>query len=107
MSEPAGDPWPRIVRAAIPGRPRVPSPPAAPDTSTTLVWQPGRASLEWSILCSAVGLLFPLLALVGAGFAIRARRQGSPRWLAALLAALWCLVLGGSVRLALGFGFIP
>lgn len=104
MSE-GDDPWPRIVRAAIPGRPRTPSSSAA--TETPLVWQPGRAPLEWSILCSAVGLLFPLLALIGAGFALRARRQGSPRWLAAFLAGLWCLILGGSVRLALGFGLVP
>jgi len=74
---------------------------------TQRVWQPGRAPLEWSILCSAVGLLFPALALVGAGFALRARRQGSPRWLAAFLIALWCALLGSVVRLAIGFGLLP
>lgn len=105
MSEGDNDPWPRIVRAAIPGRPRTQSPPQ--ETDTPMVWQPGRGALEWSILCSAIGLLFPLLALAGAGFALRARLQGNSRWLAALLAALWCLILGGSVRLALGFGLVP
>jgi len=105
MSEPDDDPWAQIVRAAIPGRPRL-----APDrreSEAPPVWQPGRAAVEWSILCSALGILFPLLALIGAGFALRARRQGSGRWLASLLAALWCAVLGGFVRLAVGFGLFP
>jgi len=105
MSEPDDDPWPQIVRAATPGRPRLA--PSRREIDTPLVWQPGRAAVEWSILCGAVGLLFPLLALIGAGFALRARRQGSTRWLAALLAALWCAVLGGIVRLAVGFGLFP
>jgi hypothetical protein len=71
------------------------------------VWQPGRAAIEWSILCCAAGLLFPVLAVAGAGFALRARHLGSPRWLAALLCAVWCAVLGGTLRVGLNFSLVP
>jgi hypothetical protein len=67
----------------------------------------GRASVEWSVCAAAFALLFPELALLGVAFAIRSRRHGSPRWLAALLASVWCGILGVIVRLYVHLGVAP
>jgi hypothetical protein len=69
--------------------------------------EPGRGWLEWSILFSAVALLFPeagIVALVTACLAARAR---SPRGLSVTLAAVWCLLLGLGARQYLGLPLLP
>ena len=68
---------------------------------------PGRAALEWAVLCAAAALLFPELAVVSVAFALRSRRQGSSRWAAALAAALWCGLLGVVLRVMLGERIVP
>jgi hypothetical protein len=95
-----------IWRAAIPGRPsRALS--ALPNDDSSRLYQPGRSSLEWSVLCSALSLILPVAIVFALLFARRARRRGSPRWLAALLAAVWCGLLGVYVRFAFGFPIVP
>jgi hypothetical protein len=69
--------------------------------------RPGRGSLEWSVMCSALTLVVPVLGLAALGLAVRARNQGSTRWLVAVLAAPWCAFLGALLRLRLGFEVLP
>jgi len=95
----------RLVRAGLPGRPSGMTPVRSQGIDD--VWTPGRPSLEWAVVLAALGILVPVVALGSAGFALRARRQGSPRWLAALLASLWCLGLGLVLRRAGGIGVFP
>ena len=71
------------------------------------VWGPGRSSLQWSVVLSALTILVPVLALGAIGFALRCRRQRGERWLAALIAACWCLFLGVAFRRAGGLPIIP
>jgi hypothetical protein len=68
---------------------------------------PGRASLEWAALFSALALIFPLSALIGVGFVLRARHQGVPRWVPAAALALWCGVLGLVLEGVLGTRLLP
>jgi hypothetical protein len=71
------------------------------------VFGPGRASLQWSIILSAFTILVPMLAIGAIWFALRCRREKGPRWLAALLAACWCTLLGVAFRLFGGLPIIP
>lgn len=97
------DPVSAVFRAAISGRPAL-----HPRTSQSSgVWAPGRGSLEWSVLFAALGLLAPVMTPAAAVFALRARRSGNPRWLAALLSSGWCLILGVFLRNAVGMGLLP
>jgi len=73
----------------------------------SLLSAPGRARLEAAVALAALAILVPALAPAGAGVALTARRAGNPRWLAALLAALWCGLLGASMRGAVGMGLLP
>ncbi|MGP8059516.1 MAG: hypothetical protein ACLP9C_07770 [Acidimicrobiales bacterium] len=68
---------------------------------------PGRASFEWAVLFAALALVFPLSALVGLGFAERARRRGYGRWPAATAIAVWCGILGAVLRGFLHLGLVP
>ena len=71
------------------------------------VYGPGRASLEWSVILSALTILVPMLVVPAIYFALRCRRQHGPRWLVALLAACWCALLGSAFRLFGGLPIIP
>jgi len=68
---------------------------------------PGRASFEWAVLFAAIALVFPLSALLGVGFAERARRRGYARWPGAMAIALWCGILGAILRGLLHLGVVP
>ncbi len=68
---------------------------------------PGRAALEWSILFAALSLIVPGLGAVSVPFALRARGQGSARWIAALIMAMWCTLLGVYLRYRLGERILP
>lgn len=103
MSDHDDDPTSVIFRASIPGRPSNLS--ASRDS---LVWQaPGRVALELSILLSALAILVPVCALGAIPAALVARRSGNSRWLAALIAGVWCLLLGVVVRGLTGMGLFP
>ncbi|MHB8681855.1 MAG: hypothetical protein ACYDA2_07155 [Acidimicrobiales bacterium] len=69
--------------------------------------KPGQGSFEWSVMFAATAVLLPMTGLVGVAFALRARRLGSRRWLAALLAAGWCVLLGCLLRVRLGMAIVP
>jgi hypothetical protein len=69
--------------------------------------EPGRVPLEGSLLLSAVSILVPVLSPAAAGCAVLARRAENPSWRAALVAALWCGVLGLAVRGFFGAGLLP
>lgn len=71
------------------------------------VFGPGRASLQWSIILSAFTILVPMFSIAAIWFALRCRRQKGDRWLAALLAACWCALLGIAFRLFGGLPIIP
>jgi hypothetical protein len=94
----------RIFRAALPGWQSVLSP---PKSEGSVLFAPGRGLLEISILLSAFALLFPVLLPPAAAASVFARRAGNRRWLAALIAALWCGFLGLVVRGALGLPAVP
>jgi len=97
------NPTDAIFRAAIPGRLS-----GFSRRRDTLLWQaPGRAPLEVSVLASAIAILIPICVVVAIPAALVARRAGNGRWLAALLAAIWCGLLGSAVRYLLGVGLIP
>lgn len=81
-----------------------PTPPDAPDR---LLFAPGRARLELSVLLAAVALLFPVSAFGAMAAALLARRSGHQRWSAALVAGLWCGLLGVAVRASLGLATFP
>jgi hypothetical protein len=68
---------------------------------------PGRASFDWSLLFATTAILIPVAGLVGVYFADRSRRRGYPRWKAACVMSLWCLVLGLMLRGALHLGVLP
>lgn len=68
---------------------------------------PGRASFEWAVLFAALALIFPLSAVVGLGFAERARRRGYRRWPGAMAVAVWCGILGVILRGFLHLGVVP
>jgi hypothetical protein len=72
-----------------------------------VLWAPGRSSLEWSVALSAIAIVAPVCSLGAAGFAIRCRRAGGQRWRAALLAAVWCGLIGIAFRRVGGLGLIP
>jgi hypothetical protein len=95
----------RIFRAALPGWQSVIT--RRRDGGAALLFAPGRRWLEASVLAAAVSLLVPSLAVVAVGAALLSRRAGNSRWLAALLAALWCGLLGTVVRGALGIAVVP
>jgi hypothetical protein len=103
-----------LFRAALPGRPsRLVRPPdpgrggsGRPDGGT-LLFAPGRAALEAAVLLAALAILVPLCAPPALACALVARRRDNPRWLAALVAAAWCGLLGVVVRLALGVAVAP
>jgi hypothetical protein len=98
------DPGAQVFRAALPGWQSVI---ADHDRDVPVMFVPGRGSLEGSILLSAFALLEPVLAIAALVFALRARSAGNRRWLAALLASLWCGGLGLVLRMGLGFGLVP
>jgi hypothetical protein len=79
---------------------------ARPDRAAFL-FAPGRASLEGAILLAALAVLFPLASPGGMVLALSARRAGNSRWLAAFAAAVWCGLLGGALRTALGLSLVP
>jgi hypothetical protein len=68
---------------------------------------PGKASFEFAVAFAALALVFPVSSLVGVGFALHARKQGYPRWAAALIVALWCGFLGVLLRGMLKMGVVP
>jgi hypothetical protein len=67
----------------------------------------GKASFDWAVLFAAVALLVPASGLVGAFFALRARRLGYSRWKSALAISLWCALLGVMLRLLLHLPVVP
>jgi hypothetical protein len=69
--------------------------------------EPGRAAFELALALSALALVFPWVVIGALAAAIRARRQGSSRAGRAVVAALWCCLLGIVVRTYLGFGVFP
>jgi len=69
--------------------------------------RPGRGAFEWSVMFSAIALLFPIAAVAALGFAARARRLGASRWGVAVACALWCALLGALFRLRLGLEILP
>ena len=71
------------------------------------VFAPGRASLEWSIILSALTILVPMLVVGAVFFALRCRRQKGARWRAALIAAIWSAFLGVIFRSVGGLPIIP
>jgi len=73
----------------------------------SLLTAPGRARLEAAVLLAALAILVPVLAPAGVGAALTARSAGHPRWLAALVAALWCGLLGAALRGAVGMELLP
>jgi hypothetical protein len=103
MSERDEDPDAMIFRAAIPGRISGSSPRPA-----GVPWlAPGRGALEVSVLLSALAILVPVCSLGAVVSAVVSRRSGSPRWLAALIAAIWCGMLGVVVRYVIGIELVP
>jgi hypothetical protein len=71
------------------------------------IYGPGRSSLQWSVVFSALAILVPMLSVVAVFFALRCRHQHGPRWLVALVAALWCALLGSAFRAFGGLPIIP
>lgn len=69
--------------------------------------EPGRALAEWSVLLSAVALLFPVCGVLAAGLAVRAGVKRSPRFVKILVAAIWCTALGVFARVSLSMGVLP
>lgn len=68
---------------------------------------PGRGFLELSVLLSAAAILVPLCCPGAVVAAVAARRAGNRRWLAAVLAAVWCGLLGIFLRGIVGMGIAP
>lgn len=99
-----GEATDRLFRAAIPGRPDGIS--TSPGRVEDL-WAPGRSSLEGAVLCATLAILCPLAALGSIAFALRTRRAGNGRWMAALLAGVWCCFLGSMLRAIAGLPLIP
>src|ERR1700681_3711666 len=85
----AGGPTGRLFRAAIPGRLSG----TAAREDVPIVLAPGRGWLELAVLLAAAGIVIPLCGVLAVPVVLKARRAGSPRWLAALLAAVWCSLL--------------
>ena len=77
------------------------------DKSAVAAFEPGRGSLEWAVMFSALSLVVPVLGVVAIWFALRARRLQSSRWLLVLIASLWCIFLGVVVRIGLGLEIVP
>lgn len=100
----AEDPAARIFRAAIPGRP---GNVGDGQPRIAVLFAPGRGALEASVILSALTLLVPVCCVGAVGFATVARRAGNRRWLAALVAGVWCGVLGLALRAVLGMGVVP
>ncbi|MHB8467303.1 MAG: hypothetical protein ACYDH6_22195 [Acidimicrobiales bacterium] len=99
------DPGARIVRAAaLAGRPGDLLTRGRPQAD---LYAPGRGFLEISILLSALAILIPVCAAGAVPAALLARRAGNRRWLAALLAALWCALLGAALRSVLALAVVP
>ena len=69
--------------------------------------EPGRSVFELSLALSALSLVFPWVVIGSIGAAVAARRRGSSRAGRAVIAALWCCLLGLAVRMYLGFGVFP
>lgn len=69
--------------------------------------EPGRSWLEWSIMFSALALIFPEAGVLSLVMARLAARAHSPRATAATVVALWCLLFGLGIRLLLGFPALP
>lgn len=96
----------RLLRVTLPGRPSFLGRRETKYTAAD-VFAPGRPSLELSVLLSALAIVIPMLS-IGAGlFAVRSSRQGHPRARAALIAAVWCGVLGVIIRLGGGLEVLP
>jgi hypothetical protein len=94
-----------IFRAALPGRPGALLPPADRG-GAPLLFAPGRLALEAAVLLAALAILVPLCAPGAMACALTARHRGNRRGLAALVAAVWCGVLGLVLRRALGLGIL-
>jgi hypothetical protein len=71
------------------------------------VTAPGRGWLEATVVLAAVAILLPVLSVPAVVAGFRARRAGNPRWLAGLLASVWCGLLGILLRAALGATLVP
>lgn len=95
----------RIFRTAIGGRPSRLHPDG--DARADELWAPGRGMLELSVLASALTILVPVLVLGAIGCAVVARRRGHPRGTVALVAAVWCLLLGVALRHVVGLPIVP
>lgn len=92
-----------LMRASIPGRPSG----LLSRASAIAILAPGRAWLECSIILSALTMLVPALACGAFVCAVMARRSDNPRATAALLASVWCGMLGLGLRTATGIGYLP
>lgn len=99
MSDDGAD---RLLRTAISGRPS-----GLGGKEPLPMFAPGRPALEAAVLLAALAILVPALGIGAVGFAWRAHRRGNRRWLAALLAAVWCVGLGIVLRRAGGLPLVP
>ena len=97
----------RIFRAALPGWNTAISGRNRDAERAAALFAPGRGRLECSILLSALAMLVPVAAVGAVTFAVLARRAGNPRWRAAIAAALWCGLVGITLRSGLGLGMVP
>ncbi len=105
MSDPSHeDPDARVFRAAL--APLRRQGPPSPDRALRL-FAPGRKALEAAIGLAAVAIVMPVVSIAAIWFAIAARRAENPRGTAAVVAAVWCGVLGTFLRFTLGFPVIP
>jgi hypothetical protein len=77
------------------------------DDVGSALFAPGRGWLEGSIVLAAFSILVPMLSLLSILCSLGARRAHNSRWLAALIAAIWCGILGVVVRTAMGMGVLP
>jgi hypothetical protein len=69
--------------------------------------EPGRAAFELSLALCALALVFPWVGVGAVLAAARSWQKGSRRAWRALLAALWCCILGLVIRGYLGVGVFP
>jgi hypothetical protein len=94
-----------LFRAAVPGWSSALRSRARPGGNELLA--PGRKWLEVCVGLSAFAIVVPALILAAVPCALRARALYNRRWLAAVMAACWCGLLGVLFRGWLGVGLFP
>ncbi|HTC23849.1 MAG TPA: hypothetical protein VK688_05770 [Gemmatimonadales bacterium] len=107
MSDSPHDDGARIFRAAIPLFPSGLSGRGASEPRIPPIFHPGRGWLELTIGFCAAALIAPLCFPGAVAAALLARRAGNARWLAGLIAAVWCTMLGVALRAELGMPVVP